>query len=441
MGLGDFISGVGEGVSKIASSAGGAIENTVKAAGVAAKGVEWAANPHHWDDIGRGAVKGAEFVGQHIDDTVKGVSFLATHPQYWDDAAKSMIKDQFTNPVNIVSNVAMLGLTVATGGLGGAGFLAKAGEAAEGVAGAAKVAEAADATATAAKIGEGASTAAKVADVSEGVGDAAVTASRGSRFQQGAQAVQSKLDAASQLPTKIHQSIRESLGLNPLTMTQRARQGLAEGFLERTGGIESQGSGVLEHARQFVGQHIANAPGAPSLVGGGDAGKFAEVNYRANKLSSQVSAVKDLRTNLQRKAVEVQAVADPKAAAITLAKQHEGDILKFGAKHAGDAAVSTIKNKLFNHDDKTPSTMPQVEAPAAPATTNWERSDTGMVASQPRSGSSGGAVTTTSATSAGAVGPSKWYGQSGYSTGRGFQSPASQQQWGTTPWTQDPAYS
>lgn len=439
MGLGDFISGIGEGVGEIASSAGGAIKNTAKVAG-------WVANPTHWDDIGRGAVKGAEFVGHHIEDTAKGVEFLASHPQYWGETAKKMIVDQFTNPVNIAANVAMLGLTVATGGAAGAGFIGEAAEVAEGVSTGVKAARAAEETASTVKTAEGAAEVAKSVSVyDQGAEAAASTASRGNSFQRGAQAVQSKLDAASQLPTKIHQSIRESLGLNPLSMTQRARQGLAEGFLERTGGLEvRQTEGAvqqgLEHARQFVGQRIANAPGAPSLVGGGEASDVAKLNYRANKISSQISAVKDFRSNLHTKALEVQAVADPEKAAIGLAKAHKGDILKFGARHAGDAAVSSIKDSLFGNK-KSPSTMPQVEAPAAPATTNWERSDTGMVASQPRSVSSGGAVTTTSATSAGAVGPSKWYGQSGYSTGRGFQSPASQQQWGTTPWTQDPAYS
>lgn len=437
MGLGDFFNGLADSTVHITESAAGATKNAVKAVG-------WAAQPSHWDDIGRGAVKGAEFVGHHVEDVVKAGGFLATHPQYWGDAAKKMIVDQFTNPVNIVTNVAMLGLTVATGGAAGAGFIGEAAGAVEGVATAAKAAEVGEGVATgvrAARTAEGAAEAAKAAETASAVSRGGEAAGTASRLREGAQGFQGRLDAFQQLPTKIHQGVRESLGLNPLTLTQRARQGLAEGFLERTGGIESQGSGMFEHARQFVGQRIANAPGAPSLVGGGDAGKFAEVNYRANRVASQVSTVKDLRTNLQNKAMMVEAVADPKKAAVGLAKQHKGDIIQFAAHHAEDAAVSSVKNSLFgNKETKAPSTMPQVEAPAAPAPTNWERSDTGMVASQPRSVSSG-AVTTTSSVSNGAVGPSKWYGQSGYSTGRGFQSPSSQQQWGTTPWTQDPAYS
>lgn len=442
MGLGDFISGIGEGVSHIGKDIGGAVTNV-------AKGTEWVANPHHWDDIGRGVAKGAEFVGHHVEDVGKAGGFLVTHPQYWGTVAKKMVVDQFTNPVNIISNVAMIGLAVATGGIGGAGLLAEGAAAAEGAATAAKVGEGAAEVANAAKtvenVGKGVQVAEEAANAGKGAAETANAVQQGGRFQRGTQAALSKFDELQQMPTKLHQGLRESVGLKPLTTVQRVRQGIAESFLERTGGIavretEGIGSSLVEKGRQAVGMALANAPGAPSYVGGGEVSTFAKTTYRAKGLAADINNVKNFGSNLQTTARNVGFVADPEKAAISYAKAHKGQALDYAQGHADQ--VSTVKNKLFGNRNQQPSAQVQ-STPSTPGVPDWQRSNPGMGMQRPSSSfdaSAGGAVTTTSSTMPDQVGPSSWYGQSGYNAGRGFQSQSSQQQWGTAPWSQDPAY-
>lgn len=406
MGLGDFLSGVGHDIGDIAGDAAGAVKNVAKAGA-------WGVT--HLDDAAAG-------VANYAGDAAKGVSWLATHPAYWDDAAKTMIVDQFTDPVNIATNIAMLGLTVATGGAAAPAWMAKLGMGAK----------------AGIEVAEGVSTAAKVADTALDVTKAAKTASRMERFAAGAEKVAGTLDKIQEAPTKLIQGAREAMTGSRLSLVQQGREALATRAFGTVEELKDAG-GIGGAAARYGYRTVAGGATKSELL---KSGSLGESMWRANRVSSQISGARDFNSNLSNFATGVQFAADPKKAGIKYAKQHKGEIGQFVAKHAGDQVVSTIKDKLFNHDDDRTLDVEPVETQAGPSTSAWARpDDTGMVAPKRPSGSSAGAVTTTtnSMVPANQVGPSNWYGQSGYGAGRGFQSANSQQQWGTTPWNQDPA--
>jgi hypothetical protein len=435
MGLGDFFDGVGEGISDIAENAVGAVKNT-------AKGINWAA--HHIDDAAEGVGKGLGAVADYAGDAAKGVGWLATHPGYWDDAAKTMIIDQFTDPVNIATNIAMLGLTVATGGAAAPAWMAKVGlgakagiEAAEGVATAVKVgkgaAEIAEAGKTAATLAKGAKVAEETAGAARTIEKVADVAQEGrsvSKFAAATERFASKLDEPSRITTKV-QDVREALTGNRLSTVDRARQRVSNVFLEKTGGLD-EGKGMLEYGRQWAGRKIANAPGAPTT-----GGELAKWNYRANKLADRVNTAKDLPGNIQTAGEVTKFAADPKKQAYNLAMDHRSEIGSFADQHT--AEITEGRERLFGKRNNTPNAT--VEPAAMPSTSisNWQRPDDGGFVATPTSKGQFGstAVTTVSSSNmSGDVGPSNWYGgQNNYSSGRGFVGKA----FGTSPWQKDPA--
>lgn len=436
MGLGDFFDGVGEGISDIAENVGGAVKNT-------AKGIGWAAT--HIDDAARGVGSGVMAAAKYTEDAVHGVGWLASHPAYWDDAAKTMIVDQFTDPVNIATNIAMLGLTVATGGAAAPAWMAKVGlgakagiEAAEGVATAVKVgkgaAEVAEAGKTASTLARGAKVAeetAGAARTAERVADVAQEGRSVSKFAGAAERIASKLDEPSMITRKV-QDVREALTGERLSTVSRARQSVANTFLEKTGGLD-EGTGMLEYGRQWAGRKIANAPGAPTT-----GGELAKWNYRAGKLADRVNTAKDLPGNIKTAGDVTKFAANPEKGAMDLAMGHRQEISGFADAHS--AEVTAGRERLFGKRNNTPNAT--VEPAAMPSTSisNWQQpSDSGGFVATPTSKAQFGtsAVTTVQSSAApGQVGPSNWYGgQNNYSSGRGFAAKS----FGTTPWQKDPA--
>lgn len=427
MGLGDFLEGVGHDIGSITGGVIDAGKNVVKAGA-------WGAT--HLDDAVRGVDDAISFGANYTADALKGVGWVASHPAYWDDAAKTMIVDQFTDPVNIATNVAMLGLTIATGGAAAPAWMAKLGLGAK----------------AGIEAAEGVSTVAKVADTALDAAKVAKSASRMERFAAGAERVAGTLDKIQEAPSRFIQSARSGItgkledvtgGLirqRELSYVQEGRQALATKAFGSADELKDA-TGLTGAAQRFGYRQIAGGATKSELT---KAGSLGESMWRANRVSGQVTGVRDFNKNLTNTATAVQFAADPKKAGIRYAKEHKSEIAEFAGKHAKDQIVSTVKNKLFGdpNDKRTDDVV--VEAPAAaPAASAWQRSDdTGMVAPRRSSsfvGGGGGSVTTTDTSAVGQVGPSNWYGQQGYGAGRGFQSPASQQQWGTSSWSQDPA--
>jgi hypothetical protein len=409
MGLGDFVGGIADAAGDIAEDIGGAAVNTAKGVGFVAT---------HLDDAAKGVGKGLGFAANYVGEAAKGVGWLAQHPGYWDDAAKSMIVDQFTDPVNIATNLGMLGLTIATGGAAAPAWMAKVGLGAK--AGAEAI--------------EGVTTAAKVADTALDVAKGAKSLSRAERFAKG-------LDEVITAPSSIAKSVRSTVtgglekmtgGLvkqNELSAITRGRGALAEGFLARTGGVE-EGTGALEWGRQWAGRAIAGAPGAPTTGGG-----LAQLNYRANQVSDTVRGVRDARSNIQDFATGVQFLADPKKATINFAQAHKSDIAEFVTEHAGSAALNYAKKKLFGGGEEEKAPQPaQVVQGMPDLTSDWQRStDSGGFVGKKR-----GPETQRLGTVEQTTVPAS-YGN--YKSGRGFSS-WDQQASGmsASPWTQDPAY-
>src|SRR4029077_3602244 len=169
MGFGDFVSGAMHAGGNLVSDAVGATENAAKVGGFVAehavKGAGWVAThpAQTIEGIGKGVEGGvkagvwtAEHAGEMAAGTVKGVSFLASHPQYWDDAAKMIVKDQL-KPQNLAITAGLIGLTVATGGIAGIGLGTKIAETVGEVGTVGRVVEgAAEGVQVAEKVGRGA---------------------------------------------------------------------------------------------------------------------------------------------------------------------------------------------------------------------------------------------------------------------------------------------
>ena len=208
MGLGDFFDGVGDAASGIAKGAAGAV-----------KGAGWAVNPTHWDDIGRGAVQAG-----------KGVAFLASNPEYIDDAAKAVAKDLATWE-NVGETALMTVATLGVGALAGGAIKG----AMAGTKGAIKVSEGIEAAGTGAKA---VTSAAKAGEVVQ-------AAAKTSRISRAAEFY----DTAMQAPSKALMRVREAVpGMPKEGFVGAGRKFLGE---KVAGGAENlqQGAGIIKSAR------------------------------------------------------------------------------------------------------------------------------------------------------------------------------------------------
>jgi hypothetical protein len=123
MGMGDFLSDIGDAIvpEAVEDWAGGISHGAQAVAGMAgnvAQAGMWAANPTHWDDIGRGVGAAANFVADNPGQT-------------WDiafEVGRHIVKEELLDPKNLAINLALTGATLATGGAAGAAWLAKAGK-------------------------------------------------------------------------------------------------------------------------------------------------------------------------------------------------------------------------------------------------------------------------------------------------------------------------
>jgi hypothetical protein len=454
MGLGDFVKGIGEGIGHAAGDVAGGIADTASNIGGAAVNV----------------AKGTAFVATHLDDAaeavkdygagaVKGVGWLASHPAYWDDAAKQMIVDQFTDPVNIATNVALLGLTVATGGAAAPGLVAKLGlgakvgvETAEGIATAAKVADVAADTAkvgrtvervaSAAKAGEEAADIAKAADTAADVGRAGQTASRFQRFAEGTQQFGQRVENIVNKPTELARGIHAraaefipGMKQGELGYVSSARLNAAERFVGNT-----DEAGIV---RRYIGGKIEGGAGKSSFT---KAGSLGEAHYRASRAMGQARSLVDLRGNIKAFGDITQAVAHPEDAA-----QHLGEAAwhAYGDELTGMAirhAPGLISKAFGGGDDEKPE-KPDTYQPYQQADTTTQQ--TGLMqfrldaaprtrASRRQPGHAAALGTVDNSTMPSSIGPTNWYGpQGGYDAGRGFQQ-RSGASWGALPALEQP---
>jgi hypothetical protein len=436
MGLGDFLSGaanavggavtdvVGAGVD-IAEDVGSATKNVAKATG-------WAAT--HVDD----AIKG---VAEYGGEMAKGVGWLASHPGYWDDAAKQMVVDQFTDPVNIATNVGMLGLTIATGGAAAPAWMAKlglsakvAGETAAGLRVTKGLAETAELGATGAKLAKAGRS---VEHLVEGAEDARKL-SRLERVGARAEKIATKLDELQNKPTELIQRGRKAVtgkledvtgGLikqRELSYVQQGRKAMAtKAFGEAEDLKEAAGWGAA--AKRYGYRTVAGGASKSELI---EAGSFAELNWRANRTAGQIKGVRDFRENVQVKRDVVQAIAHPEEAGKELAQaawhEYGDEATNLAWQHKG-----AIKKALGIGDEKKKEKAAEApyepyQQPAAeplPGMMDFRLNNTRATKTSKRMPNQPAALGTVTkeSTMPTQIGPSDWYGpQQGYKTGRGF---------------------
>ena len=418
MGFGDFVKGVAGAVGDVASDIGGDIGEDIVGAGVnVAKAGAWAAT--HVDD----AVKG---VAEYGGEMAKGVGWLASHPGYWDDAAKQMVVDQFTDPVNIATNIGMLGLTIATGGAAAPAWMAKLGLGVK----------------VGAETATGLATAAKVADTAVDVGKAARTASRMERFATGAQKVANKIDEIQGLPTELIQKGRSAVtgklsdvtgGLvkrRELSYLQQGRKSLATCAFGEVEDLKSA-TGLGGQASRLGYRTVAGGAGKSELIG---AGSFGELNWRANRLSGQATGVRDFRENVQVTKDLVQAAAHPEQAGKELAQaawhEYGDEATSYAMQNKGaiKKVLGMDEEKKRGGKDTAEKTYDPYQQPVAeplPGMTDFRLDNTRSTKTSKRTAGQPtvlGTVTKES-TMPSQIGPSDWYGpQNGYKAGRGFSS-------------------
>ena len=254
MGLADFV----EGVEK---SIGRSVVNTGKAVG-------WAAT--------------------HPDKVVSGIGYLAEHPGMWGGVAKKMLVDQVTDPVSLITNVAMIagsgGAALGLEALKGAKVAGEVGEAAKVGKG---VAEAGEATKAVAETS-------KAVEATKGVAETASAAGRTKAFSGGVTSAEEtgglmgKFDRLAEGPSRLKMAGRESLGMSEYGLKGGIKARLAEKIIPNAEGVGSfKEAGTLAPdleqaggaARQALYNAVSPSTGTKPLVGG----KYAENMWRLGK--------------------------------------------------------------------------------------------------------------------------------------------------------------
>ena len=420
MGLGDFFSGVGEaiggGVADVVGAGVDIAEDAVGAAKNVAKAGAWGVT--HIDD----AVEG---VAEYGGEMVKGAAWLAQNPGYWDDAAKAMVIDQFTDPVNIATNIGMLGLTIATGGAAAPAWAAKIGLGTKGLLTAARAGKTADTI----------SDVAKATRTISNVAEAGQKASRMQRFSEGATRFAGRLDELQNKPTEMIQGARKAFtgkledvtgGMfkqRELSYIQSGRKKLATRAFGEVEDLKTA-EGVVGGAKRLGYRATAGGAQKSELIG---AGTFGELNWRANRTAAQVTGVRDLRENMQVTADITQAIAHPEQAGKELAQaawhEYGDEATRLAAKKLPGAAKKGLKGDKDKAEDDIYSPYEMAEPEQiklmefrldGTRNTRTSRRQPGAVTAL--------GTTTTNTTMPSHVGPSDWYGpQGGYSAGRGFK--------------------
>ena len=343
MGFGDFLKGTVDAAlpGKPGTAIGEAVEDIGGAARNVAKGVGFAAT--HLDDAAR-------FAGRNISEVGKGLSYVATHPGVWDDVAKAYVKEEFTNPWNIATNVGLLGLTVATGGLGGAGLVGKAALAARGVD-------------RAVEVGKIANTAADV--------------SRGARVLQ-------KVDRALEAPTRAAMGVRKAVTGSELGFVGGRRAAMAERFV---GNVED-----ASWARKAAGRAIEGSKLAPTHS------SLARNVWRAEKTMGRAESAAAAPGRAEQFSTGVQFAANPLGSLMNMDFGSETEAPKGTAEPAvlastefsPESNTGIAKRQVADWGDVTPastgavSTMPKAIGPRSWYNTgrgfqsNWDQQVAGV---------------------------------------------------------------
>ena len=412
MGFGEFLGGIVEAVEggagdvvgagvDIAQDAVGAVKNVAKAGAWAVSNIDDAA-------IG---------VAKYGGEMVKGAAWLAQHPGYWDDAAKQLVIDQFTDPVNIATNIGMLGLTIATGGAAAPAWAAKIGLGAKGAASIGTAAKTVDTVSDVARAGK---SVAKVVDVAQ-------ETSRTGRFVQGAARVADKLDTWQQKPEMLQRAIHSRVTgkLSDISggLVKQSDIGFVAG--QRLS-LANRAMGEVQdlgQVKQWAHRAIAGGDLAPTAT----AGNLARLNWRANRTANQVRGVRDFRENMQVAADVTQAVAHPERAAVELGEAVWHEYGDEAVQLAAKKAPGLIKKKMLKgdkdeveeavHDPYQQAVSPQI------GLMDFRLDQTHATRTSKRRPGGPAQITrtTTNTTMPTQIGPENWYGpQGGYSAGRGF---------------------
>ena len=233
MGLGDFLSGVKDAAVNVG------------------KGLDYAIDPGHWDDIAEGAGKAASFVAENPGQT-------------WDTAfevGRSMAKDQL-DPMNLAINAGLIGLTVATGGAAAPALAAKLGMGAKSLQAGVTAAKATD---TAVDVVKGVKTGAKAidtaVDVAKGIDTAADVGRNVSRTQEFATGIKQigtgireskgleRVENVLNAPREFAGTAREAAGMSRYGKVAELRAGQANKVL----GNAEEAGGVRKYAARKIG--------------------------------------------------------------------------------------------------------------------------------------------------------------------------------------------
>lgn len=356
-------------------------------------------------------------IAEHLGSAVRtGQEAFNSRRQIADvgiEVGKAVVKDQL-DPKNIAINAAIL---LASGGTSAAFTAGRAGL--EGV-------EAYRAGATAAEAYQTARTAMTTAKVTRTVGAGARAAKTAEELSAATEsgglisgttrAGQGEVGMWERLGNKrasLMGDLREGVGMNRLSYTQRGRQALGNQFAERFG----TDSFVTETAARM----ITGAPGAPTT-----GGLAAESMYRGR---TAVTTFKDIK-KAQAYAPLMHAIDDPAGAltkfGVKQAQAHKTEIAEFGVRHADD--VAHFVGKAFKGDEEKEGPQPAPVAPPptteqAIGLTQFSLANTRSTrASRRQPGGRTQLGTITGNETPAQIGPSDWYGpQGGYDAGRGFQ--------------------
>jgi hypothetical protein len=412
MSIGDFVTGALHDAGKVVTGSVGAVENLQKST---TKVGGFALDPHHWDDIAKGAYHAEQFVQHHPSETFQIAKAVGTH----------MAKD-FVKPQNLLLTAGLVAATVATGGIaGGAALAAEGSEVAAGVAGATEgisaAVKSADAVSEGAEaVSEGVNTAQKLGRWGNFVQDVSKT-SQGIREAQGMQ----KLDAGLNAVTEYKGAAREALGLTRygLVNTARAwagRQILGEAGAEGAGAISRT---VANTVAGGVGNSAWEMPGEANAVR-----NVAQMKYRWGQVQTAIHAPQIYAAKLHTVATGVEFAADPEGTAIKMGEQfatkNPAKVQSWASKALGSNLTGLAPNNGLTPEKQLATPQASAVSRVSPSST-WTPGNytpTSMRSSS-RSAPTGTTTTVSSGFEMPQVGPSNWYGpQNGYSAGRGFAS-------------------
>lgn len=321
--VGNFLDDVGSTATGIVRGVGTAVTHLDDVA----RGAAWAANTRHWDDIGRGAGKAAGYVADHPG-------------QVWDtgfEVGRYIVKDQLLDPKNLAINAGLLGLTMATGGSGGAALIGKLASGARTGRGAVTAARVMTAAEDAAEVARGASGAIKGIKAVEEVADV----SKASRAL-------SRVDDLLEMGPRAGSRVRQMITGKPQSWGMARRAQVA-------GRIEGQAPGAL---RTMVGDYVRQSSLKPTASGSA-IGDFVSTNaWRARRVNTLLGkgGATETAGDIGQMAYDIN--KDPVRFATEAAMKQGYDVDEMGRKAYSKAAAKAtqeVSQRALEGEDK-PST-------------------------------------------------------------------------------------